>query len=113
MKRVIFWSLLIAALFIIVFKTTLLTDVFILLVMGVIPGTEARVPAAVMMIAYPLLAAGALYWLSRQPMFIGDRKHNDAIAREIARKRVHKVSKNVSKKQQLPENRRRYRTVKV
>jgi hypothetical protein len=112
MKQVVFWLLLLSSILLIVTQTSLMTDLFLLLVIGMVPGTEIRVPAWVMMGLYPLIAVTAVYWLSKQPMYIGNSKHNEAVARKIARRKVAKITNTVNEQQQLPTTRRRYRPVK-
>ena len=112
MKRFIFWSCLLASLGLIVFKTNLLTDIFVLCVMGMVPGTEVRVPPVALLTLYPIGVLGAVYWLIKQPMFFGSHARNEATARELARKRVRKVSRK-SHTTSPRQTRRRYRHVNV
>lgn len=109
-KRIFVWT--IVAVFVVVCMTTdLLTAVFALLVMGIVPGTNWNIPAWLMLITYPLGFFLLLRWISRQPLFIGTNAHNEKVARKLARKRVTKtVKKTTRKAQKLETTRRRYRS---
>lgn len=109
-KRVFVWTI-VAALVVICMTTDLLTAVFALLVMGIVPGTNWNIPAWLMLITYPLGFFLLLRWISRQPLFIGTNAHNEKVARKLARKRVTKtVKKTTRKAQKLETIRRRYRS---
>lgn len=113
MKRVVFWAILVAAGLVITTQTSLMTDIFLLLVMGIVPGTNLHAPAFLMLIGYPLIAIAAIYWLVKQPMFIGNKQHNEKLARQIARKKVMKISRSSSKQQKITSTRRRYKPIET
>lgn len=89
--------------------TSLPTLLFTLFIMGMLPGTQLTVPAWVVLTVYPLIMLLAIRWLSRQPLFSGNARRDDATARTLARKRV--ASKTSQKTRRVAEARRRYRAV--
>lgn len=87
---------------IIVLKVDLLGALFALIFLGMIPGTSLSVPPALMMIAYPIAIISVIFWLARQPLYIGSQEKQEKTARAVARKRV-------AKKTATARTRRRYR----
>ncbi len=109
-KRILVWTI-IAAFVVICMTTDLLTAIFALLVMGIVPGVNWNIPAWLMLITYPLGFFLLLRCISRQPLFIRTNAHTEKVARKLARKRVTKtVKKTARKAQKLETTRRRYRS---
>lgn len=79
-----------------------LDGLFALIFLGMVPGTDMSIPPTVMMLVYPVAIVGAVYWLARQPLYVGSRESQQKTARAVARKRV-------AKKTATKKPRRQYR----
>ncbi len=81
------------SLLLILFQTQLVTNLVIFFVLGVVPGTDIRIPSALMLVVYPLLAFVLAHWAVRQPHYFGTFLHNDTVARRLARNNIGKLQK--------------------
>lgn len=79
-----------------------LDGLFALIFLGMIPGTDMSIPPTIMMLVYPAAILAAIYWLARQPLYIGSQEKQQKTARAVARKRV-------AKKTSAKKPRRQYR----
>ena len=79
-----------------------LDSLFALVFLGMIPGTDMSISPTVMMLLYPAAIFAAIYWLARQPLYIGSQEKQQKTARAVARKRV-------AKKTAVKKPRRQYK----
>ncbi|MGB3023943.1 MAG: hypothetical protein WBB39_04030 [Candidatus Saccharimonadales bacterium] len=92
-----------------------LNALFALLFVGVIPMTTIVLPFWMMGLILGSVAAIALFWLLRQPVFIGDAPHQEKIAKSRARSHVLSVAakqnqKTTTKPSPKRRTRKRYQT---
>ncbi len=93
----------------------LFNSLFLFIFLGVIPGTDTRVPSWAMITLAVLSSALIIRWITNQPMYIGNLVEQERTARQLARKRVaHKISKKpaAKKKPAIRSVRRSYTAVK-
>lgn len=77
----------------------LFNSLFLFIFLGVIPGTDMRVPSWAMITLAVLSSALIIRWITIQPMYIGNLAEQERTARQLARKRVaHKISKRPAAK---------------
>ena len=103
--RVIFWASVAIVSLLVCVKTPLLAMVFALLIMGIIPGTGAVVPAWIMLLIYPLVFVGAIIWLTRQSLLVG-------APQQPKLSRAKTVSPKKKRSPQAKTSSRRYRAAK-
>lgn len=87
---------------IIALRFNVVDSIFALIFLGMIPGTDMSISPVIMMLVYPVAIIGAIYWLTRQPLYIGSQEKQQKTARAVARKRV-------AKKTSAKKPRRQYR----
>jgi hypothetical protein len=71
--RAVYWAGFMTIFLVVCTESTLPEIVIALLVMGVIPGSDMTIPPMMMLVTYPVLFLIALWWISTQPFFIGER----------------------------------------
>lgn len=71
-QRVFLWAGSGLLLFLLLSQTPLVSTLFALFVLGIIPGTNYIVPAWVILLAYPSLMLASIFWIHRQSFFIGE-----------------------------------------
>jgi hypothetical protein len=72
-------------------RPEILGSIFALIFLGLIPGTDWSIPSLVMFPIYAVVAIITLYWLIRQPLYIGNMSRQEKTARALARKKVLKT----------------------
>ena len=87
------WAGFVAVLFGVIFYANIPSTLFMIFVIGIIPGTSITIPAWVMLLMYPSVFFGMLYWLSRQTLLIGERTPI-----KQSRKRAAKTTRSVAQK---------------
>lgn len=86
-QRVFLWAGASILLFLLITQTSLVSTLFALFVLGVLPGTQFVIPAWIILIVYPCLFVTGIVWLRTQPLFIGEK------ARPVQPAPVHKTPK--------------------
>lgn len=71
-RRVTLWAGIVTVSFVAVFYVNIPSTLFTIFVIGIVPGTAITIPAWLMLLIYPSLLAGILYWLGKQSLFIGE-----------------------------------------
>lgn len=74
----------------ILLQPAVLTPIISFFFLGIIPGTTIIIPFWTMGLFYILLALALVTYLTYQPLYIGDMKHQEKVARQLARQKVMK-----------------------
>ena len=64
------------------------TAIVSLLFLGIVPGTNIVIPFWAMAIFYIISCFALFEYIGRQPLYIGDMKHQEKVARQLAREKV-------------------------
>jgi len=91
LNRKIVAALVIIAVVLLIVRPEILSSIFALIFLGLIPGTDLSIPSLVMFPIYAIVAFFVLRWLIRQPLYIGNMSKQEKTARAIARKKVLKT----------------------
>lgn len=97
LNRKVVTALIIVAVFLLIVRPEILGSIFALVFLGLIPGTDFSIPSIVMFPIYAVVAILVIYWLVRQPMYVGNMSRQEKTARSIARKKVLAKKKPVRK----------------
>jgi len=106
-KRAFLWAGFVTTTLVVCAKTTFVTSVFALLVMGVIPGTTFTIPAWVMLIAYPVIFLATVTWFSTQSLLIGERA--SAVKKPARKPAVKRTRTKASMRRKITATKRRAR----
>jgi hypothetical protein len=87
--RAVYWAGFITIFLVVCTESTVPEIVIALLVMGVVPGSDMTIPPMMMLISYPVLFLIALWWISTQPFFIGERVSATARPTRMVVKKSH------------------------
>ena len=91
-------------------QPVVLTPLVSFFFLGIIPGTSYAIPFWAMGLFYIAFALSLITYLTYQPLYIGDLKHQEKVARQLARK---KIMDQVSTRENTGDNdsaKGRYRT---
>ena len=108
-RRVLFWVFVVVGIFYVLAETPLVSNLFTLLILGMVPGTDLALPPIVMMIAYTLGFFGAVYWLAHQTLFVAEPVKPTKPVKQAAKKTAKKST--TSKKTTATKRRRARATV--
>ena len=89
-------------LLIVLTRTPLIAALFAFFAMGIIPGTAFVIPAWVMLLIYPLLFIGAVFYLATQSMLVGAPPSKPKPAKQSARTKKRRTSRPVAVRKYQP-----------
>lgn len=70
-RGALLWVGFVTVIFLVGLQLNILSTLFTVFVIGVIPGTTTTIPPWFMLLVYPALFCGTLFWLGRQTLMIG------------------------------------------
>lgn len=112
--KAILFSIALFALLWLLLKTDFIDSLILLVLLGLIPGTNLMIPTWLMSIIAIVTAIFLLGWLRSQPLYIGNLAEQERTARKLARIRVaKKTAQNLSSANDKPTKTRRYRRATI
>lgn len=104
-----FWVFAVIGIFYVLVETSLLSNLFTLLILGMVPGTDLALPPVLMLVTYSVGFIAALYWLTHQTLFFAETKKPAKPVKQAAKKTAKKPA--TAKKTTARKRRRARATV--